>query len=676
MIGDRPLYSRRRGLSPRRLIAFYAAVFLLVSFHQAGRVAQWYDDLALAHQGAFSQAAFQTASFLHTWVEPLGPAALNTAENRLLASLERRINGSTPTPKALPLASASTVPLPPPSNAGGLESQRPAATPSEQTTKDEEPEELLLWAFSGFKPGSGGLSLPPAAGRSPKMNSEGVFNPGRVLLLGDSMMLEGFGPQLQRRLSAWPGLSVSRTGRYGTGLCRLDVFDWLHYFDLCLIQYQPDLVILTVGANDTQDIVDAGHKRVFLGSDEWNAIYADRVRELLRLAEMRGVELFWVGLPIMGREPYTQRVIAINKVAERVCQAAPNCRFWDSWLSVADAEGRYSAFLRDEEGKRQRVRAQDGVHLTEFGGGLMAEKFLSETAAWADYRQSEPAAETQRPPAPSAGEAWAEAGGPEPAGRLSWKRIYSTSERRERSFYVAEPVGKGEEKYPLVLLLHGAWDEGDIWVKRLSEETLTQLAQKLQLILVMPNTDPFGWYADSPKGLIETFLIKELLPQLRAWPQADGRRLALAGLSMGGHGALSLALKYPELFSAVSTLSAITDISAHAAAAHPVDPQLGLAEIFGPPGPQGRAWQESSALGLSQKHPQALRSLSLRLAVGLDDGLTLAENRAYHQVLTSLGLEHRYVESPGGHNWDYWADQLPEALAFLAETLREKEAGL
>ncbi len=139
---------------------------------------------------------------------------------------------------------------------------------------------------------------------------------------------------------------------------------------------------------------------------------------------------------------------------------------------------------------------------------------------------------------------------------------------------------------------------------------------------------------------------------------------------MGGHGALTLALKHPELFQAAASLSGVTDLAAHRGSGHSLNRELRIDRVLGPAGEDGRLWRAHSAYGLTEADPGRWNGRPLLLGVGRDDGLTLAENRAYHNLLTRLGIAHRYQEDHGGHNWDYWAAQLPVHLEFLGGRLR------
>lgn len=612
-----------RSRTSRKVIFIYFAAFLLVAFHQSGRVAEWLEGQADGRDGRWATAAGNAAVFIREKIEPFGPSLMNRIEDEYLARLPDITVGAkadpnaAPSPPAVEAATSITAPIAPPE----IFNSAPA------------PENAGLardtWAI-----------VAAALSAAPK-----IFNPANVLLVGDSMMLEGLGPPLERSLKKYPGLAVSRTGRYGTGLCRLDVFDWLAYFKETLAKYKPDLVIITLGANDPQDIVNAPgrKKRVHLGTDEWKEIYGQRVTELLALAEAAGTEVFWVGLPIMGREPYGTRVAELNKVVADGCAAAKNCRFWDAWFSVADEISKYSVMGKDAEGATVRVRAKDSIHLTEKGGEIMAAKFLAETGQWVQYEQ---------------------------IGSVTEYTFASNLRGKETKYFVAAPrVVTG--KIPAVFLLHGAWSGPESWLDGVGRDKLATLAQANNVILIMPDGDPFGWYLDGPEAPIESYIINELVPEVLAKQPIDKDRMAISGLSMGGHGALTLTMKHPGLFKAVSSMSGVMDLSAHGDNT-PLNQSINIHKVLGDFAASGEAWLKNSVVGLTSEKPEALKGLPILLSVGLADNLTLGENQRYHQILETLRIPHEYAEDEGGHDWEYWSGQLGKHLDFLAGHLWTK----
>lgn len=703
----RAIRLKRRGLSPQKIVFIYVLVFFMVSWHQADRLADWFDNVALAHphQGHISQIAFTCSAFLTDNIAPYGPRQLHYIEDLFFDLLAIPL-GLEETETAYPTTIRTTTDFnattPPtgPATSQNQDNQAPGLL--KMTT---ERTEMVLGDDSTLKsaPGSSLIaSLPPSEPQSPQagttMTAEiKIFNPARVLLLGDSMMLEGIGPPLQRELKKNKGLTVIREGRYGTGLARLDAFDWLAYFQQMLTRYQPDIVIITIGANDTQDMVVEG-RRLNVGQEEWNSIYRQRVAELLSRATALGVPVLWVGLPIMGQEPYGTRVANINEQARKVCMDTSGCLFWESWQAVSGPAGEYTAFLPDSQGKQVRVRARDAIHLTERGGRIMAEKFLKDLASWVDFKQPEtettspspaPVADFTPPTststvAPSAGERdegqenkgvekfegyeSLEFKGKLPAG-IEELSFYSELRQKQTTTLLIKP-DQTQGPWPVVFLLHGAWDGPRSWLNKVGPKTLVRLSEDLGLMLVLPEGEPLGWYVDGKKAKIESFLVQELYPKIMSLPGVDHLRVGLTGLSMGGHGALSFNLKYPELFQAASSMSGVLDLEAHAGNSHSLNKKMGLSEALGPAGTGGINWRPHSVRSLTEASPEFWTGRPLLLTVGLDDTLTLEENRAYHRYLKDSGLDHVYIEEPGGHNWDYWTAMLPVHLKFMNEKLR------
>jgi S-formylglutathione hydrolase FrmB len=214
-------------------------------------------------------------------------------------------------------------------------------------------------------------------------------------------------------------------------------------------------------------------------------------------------------------------------------------------------------------------------------------------------------------------------------------------------------------------LLHGLSDDYTIWLRRTSIERYA-LAHKL--MIVMP--DGFrGFYTDNAEGPAYARYIGEELLELieRTFPAKRARESrGIGGLSMGGYGALRLALGYPDLFAAASSHSGAV---MHGSRNHPrAGGSLGKAEfhrIFGDD-PIGT---DHDILALARKVQAANKLPALRIDCGVDDDL-IADNRTLHAKFDAMRIPHEYAEFPGGHNWDYWDVHVQEALAFQSNHLR------
>jgi putative tributyrin esterase len=215
----------------------------------------------------------------------------------------------------------------------------------------------------------------------------------------------------------------------------------------------------------------------------------------------------------------------------------------------------------------------------------------------------------------------------------------------------------------LLILLHGVY--GSHWSWSL-EGGVHSTAQRLlsegriaPLVIAMPSDGLFGdgsGYLHWPDCEdVERWIIEEVpaiariaAPSLRA-----DARLALAGLSMGGYGAMRLGGKFPDLFTAISAHSAITDIGEIASfVEEPLQHYLDTA-----PRP------ELSVLYWWQRNRD--RRPRLRFDCGTDDEL-IANNRNLHHALDVASITHTYEEFPGGHEWSYWQKHVERTLEFVA----------
>ncbi len=210
------------------------------------------------------------------------------------------------------------------------------------------------------------------------------LKPHKVLLVGDSMIAEGFGPALQRRLSKHTSLQVIRKGQYSTGFVHQEDFNWAIALKELIREDEPDLIVIHMGTNDPIDILDDSGKRLYFGNDKWTEVYASRVREFLKFASEKKILSFWVGLPIMCSDKYCTKIILINSIVEQECEKVSACVYVDSWSALADSKGNYSAFIKRPGGRQTRIRAKDNVHLTEAGGEILSEYFLRAARGYID----------------------------------------------------------------------------------------------------------------------------------------------------------------------------------------------------------------------------------------------------------------------------------------------------
>ncbi len=234
---------------------------------------------------------------------------------------------------------------------------------------------------------------------------------------------------------------------------------------------------------------------------------------------------------------------------------------------------------------------------------------------------------------------------------------------RRCPFMAFAPDENRDQPMPVLYLLHGATGNYMDWSTHAGER-LRSLACDLQVIIINPDGGEFGWYLDSPiiKGnQYESFLTRELIPTVDARFNTTAQR-GIAGLSMGGHGALTLAWKYPDLFASVSAMSAVVDLTFCRL-------QASLTALLGDYQSNQERWHSQSARHLLMHDPTPLQGLPLHISCGHSD-YYFESNRSFSELLNDLGVVHEFVDAPGGHEWSYWTAQLPGHARWHAAKLR------
>jgi S-formylglutathione hydrolase FrmB len=219
---------------------------------------------------------------------------------------------------------------------------------------------------------------------------------------------------------------------------------------------------------------------------------------------------------------------------------------------------------------------------------------------------------------------------------------------------------KGRGPFPVCYLLHGRSDDHTIWLRRTRIETY---AEKYPLIVVMP--DGFrGFYTDNENGpAYGQYMIEDVLGFAERTLPALGKRegRCIGGLSMGGYGAMRLALAHPDKFVSANSHSGAVNLFRGTPPAADIE----MRNIFGR---QARG-TDHDLRALIRKARRARRRLpKLRIDCGVEDFL-IQQNRQFHAFLAKQRVAHEYVEYPGSHSWDYWDLHVREALDFPAQAL-------
>ncbi len=214
-----------------------------------------------------------------------------------------------------------------------------------------------------------------------------------------------------------------------------------------------------------------------------------------------------------------------------------------------------------------------------------------------------------------------------------------------------------KEKYKCLYLLHGLSDDHTIWMRRTSIE---RYAQKYGICVVMP----FGgrsFYTDMKHGgKYYTYIAKELPRLMQEFFNISPKREDnfIAGLSMGGYGAIKVALKECDSFCAAAGISSVADIK-EATQLFPDALRLAFGDELLVP-------ESEDLFVLAQEQNENPMKPRIYMGVGTEDFL-YEGNRKLKEKFESLDYDYTYKESEGTHSWEFWDEYIQYVLKWMFE---------
>jgi putative tributyrin esterase len=235
-------------------------------------------------------------------------------------------------------------------------------------------------------------------------------------------------------------------------------------------------------------------------------------------------------------------------------------------------------------------------------------------------------------------------------------------------------------RYPVLYLLHGWAGHYTDWATRTN---VADYAAQYRIVVVMPEGNN-SWYVDGapikmasgterPGDKYESYILQELLPDVDKRYRTIQSRHArgIAGLSMGGYGAIKFGLKYPSTFAFAGSMSGAL------AAATWTEEEMknvkavydSLPPVFGPTGSEVRKANDVFQItqGLSASRIAAMPYFYLD--AGTEDFFFEGSHR-FAELLRAKKIPHEYRELPGDHSWQYWDQQVKEVLKVAAQKLK------
>ncbi len=264
--------------------------------------------------------------------------------------------------------------------------------------------------------------------------------------------------------------------------------------------------------------------------------------------------------------------------------------------------------------------------------------------------------------------------------------LFSEALRRENMVSVVLPdvrvrdpkrkIYEIKEKFPTLYLFHGAGGNHLDWIRYTNAE---HLADEYQIALIMPAMD-LGFYTDMYMGSKYFTYISEELPAYlqQVFPLSKKRKdCFLAGLSMGGYGAMKVAMTYPERFEAVASMSGVLDaarLMKNRELTEEIELDRVLTWCFGTEEIADNKINSLEKL-MSKNIAEKKELPRIYQCVGTEDFLYDINQNFYHTA-EKLGVPICYEEGPGMHEWGYWRQQLPIVFAWMFGADQDAKSGL
>ena len=249
------------------------------------------------------------------------------------------------------------------------------------------------------------------------------------------------------------------------------------------------------------------------------------------------------------------------------------------------------------------------------------------------------------------------------------------------AIYLPEGYESSQRMYPVLYLLHGAGQNQTSWIQggdmqRIVDKAIEE-GKADPMIIVMPDAERTYYMNTRDKDYqYEDFFFDELMPYIeKTYRCRPGKKYrSIAGLSMGGFGALLYALHRPELFNASAALSAAIRTDEEIINMVEEDYLNRYGKMMGQlKTGESRItdfWNQNSIIFLVKQLNEDQKNLvHFYIDIG-DDDFLYKGNDLLHTTMRDLNIPHEYRVSNGSHNWDYFRSGLPEILTFVSESSR------
>lgn len=241
-------------------------------------------------------------------------------------------------------------------------------------------------------------------------------------------------------------------------------------------------------------------------------------------------------------------------------------------------------------------------------------------------------------------------------------QVYSSSMKKFIKNVVVKP-DRLTDNMPSLFLLHGAGDSYSGWVNKVPH--IKNLADQYGIIIICPDGAVTSWYFDSPidsSMRYETYVARELT----AWANSnlplstDRTKRAIAGLSMGGHGAFYLAMNNPAQWGLIGSMSGGVDFRSF-------PDSWNIKKRIGSKSEYPENWENFTVFNQTDKLKK--NQYKIIFDCGTED-FFYPMNKAFHEKLLMEGIAHDYTERPGAHNWNYWGNSINYQILYFITQMK------
>jgi putative tributyrin esterase len=266
---------------------------------------------------------------------------------------------------------------------------------------------------------------------------------------------------------------------------------------------------------------------------------------------------------------------------------------------------------------------------------------------------------------------------------LQYGSLQSSALGRELKFAIQLPASYDTDKsrrYPVLYFLHGMNGNEREFERRGVAAAIGRLrtAGAIGDLIIVAPAGENSFYLNSKPGVrYEDAIIQDLIPYIEKNYRAIGTPAARAiqGISMGGFGALMLALKHPEMFSSVSTHSAALFAELPKPTGEDRRGQFMLrliGKIFGDP-PDDTFFQASNPMHIAQTNTAAIKRSGIKIYFDVGDQDRYGfqnSNREMDEILTKIGIAHEFHVFPGNHGWEYMISVVDRSYPFVWKNIK------